>query len=93
MLIYANVFTSKAETHKGGNRFQTSPGQQVKIPRQFTKVVNGPGGDNLRNISTLTGAEVTGNAAHGLYVTGAEKKVQHAEFLLKNRVVSFTTTK
>ena len=71
------------------NRRDASPGQPVKIPSQFKKVVSGPGGDNLRSVSTVTGAEVTPGAGHRLYVTGANKKVQHAEYLLRSRVVSY----
>ena len=74
------------------NRRHASPSQLVKIPSQFSKVVNGPGGDNLRSVSTITGAEVTHGASHTLHVTGAKKKIEHAEFLLRNKVVSRTHT-
>jgi len=67
-----------------------SPGQLVKIPDQFKKYVRGPGGDNLRNVSTLTGAEVSQRQDHQLYVRGEKKKVQHAEYLLRTKVVSVT---
>ena len=71
------------------DRRHASPGQLVNIPRQFQKVVNGPGGDNLRNVSTVSGAEVTAvDAGRQLYVTGDNKKVQHAEYLLRSKVVS-----
>ena len=71
----------------------TSPDHQlVKIPKQFKKLVSGPGGDNLRNVSTVTGAEVSELVGHQLYVTGEKKSVQHAEFLLRNKVVSFHIT-
>ena len=80
------LFKSKAEAPWKNGR-HASPGQLVKIPSQFNKVVNGPGGDNLRSVSTLTGAEVTRGASHTLHVTGAKKKVEHAEFLLRNKVV------
>ena len=66
-----------------------SPGQLVKIPNQFKKYIRGPGGDNLSNVSTLTGAEVSPLGDHGLYVTGEKKKVKHAEYLLRTKVVSF----
>ncbi|KAJ7347162.1 hypothetical protein OS493_040013, partial [Desmophyllum pertusum] len=64
----------------------TSPGQLVKIPSQFKKLVSGPRGDNLRSVSTLTGAEVSQLGGQQLYVTGPKKRVKHAEFLLKNKV-------
>ena len=67
-----------------------SPGQLVKIPDQFKKYVRGPGGDNLRNVSTLTGAKVSQLGGQELYVRGEKKKVQHAEYLLRKRVVSST---
>ena len=66
-----------------------SPGQLVKIPDQFKKHVRGPGGDNLRNVSTLTGAEVR-QREDQLYVRGEKKEVQHAEYLLRTKVVSVT---
>ncbi|KAJ7392660.1 hypothetical protein OS493_010311 [Desmophyllum pertusum] len=66
----------------------TSPGQLVKIPSQFKKLVSGPRGDNLRSVSTLTGAEVSQLGGQQLYVTGTKKRVQHAEFLLRNKVAS-----
>ena len=67
-----------------------SPGQLVKIPDQFKKHVRGPGGDNLRNVSTLTGAKVRQLGDQELYVRGEKKNVQHAEYLLRTRVVSST---
>lgn len=67
-----------------------APGQLVKIPNQFKSYVSGPGGDNLRNVSTLTGTEVSRLGDHQLYVTGEKKRVQHAEYLLRSKVVSFT---
>ncbi|XP_020632587.1 uncharacterized protein LOC110069400 [Orbicella faveolata] len=66
-------------------RLHASPGQLVNIPNQFKKYVRGPGGDNLRNVSTLTGAEVSQLENYELYVTGEKKKVQHAEYLLRTR--------
>lgn len=73
---------------KTGRR-HASPGQVVNIPSQFQRVVNGPGGDNLRSVSTVSGAAVTAvDAGRKLYVTGDNKKVQHAEYLLRSKVVS-----
>lgn len=77
----AEVSTEETRNHR-------SPGQVVQIPKQFKRAVNGPGGDNLRYVSTLTGAGVTENAARGLYVTGGRKKVKHAEYLLRTKVAS-----
>ena len=66
----------------------SSPGQLVKIPDQFKKYIRGPGGDNLRNVSTLTGAEVSQLGDQELYLRGEKKKVEHAEYLLRTKVVS-----
>ena len=73
---------------KTGRR-HASPGQLVNIPSQFQRVVNGPGEDNLRNVSSVSGAAVTAvDAGRKLYVTGDNKKVQHAKYLLRSKVVS-----
>jgi len=77
-----------AEAHPQETRRHSSPGQLVEIPSQFKKLVNGPGGDNLRSVSTITGAEVTRGVAHRFYVSGDKKKAQHAEFLLRRKVAS-----
>jgi len=69
---------------------RASPGQLVKIPDQFKKHVRGRGGDNLRNVSTLTGAEVSQREDNQLYVRGDKKEVEHAEYLLRTKVVSGT---
>lgn len=69
------------------NRRKRFPGQLVEIPGEFERQVTGKGGDNLRNISTLTGAQVfpRGNKLYEL--RGTEKGIKHAELLLKRRVV------
>ena len=68
---------------------QTSPGRQVVIPNRFKKLVSGPGGDHLRSVSTMTRAEVSSiGTNHRLYVTGTSENTQHAEFVLRSRVVS-----
>ena len=61
--------------------------QLVEIPSEYERHVTGKGGDNLQNISTLTGAEVfhRGNKLYEL--RGSEKEVKQAELLLKRRVV------
>ena len=66
---------------------QTSPGQVVKIPNQFKNLVSGPGGDHLRSVSTVTGAEVSPLVGQQVHLTGEKKSVQHAEFLLRSKVV------
>jgi len=63
------------------------PGHVVEIPREFERHVTGKGGENLRNISTLTGAQVVPRR-NKLELRGSAKGVKHAELLLKRRVVS-----
>lgn len=63
------------------------PGKLVEIPREFERHVAGKGGDNLRNISTLTGAQVLLRGKNLYELRGSEKEVKQAELLLKRRVV------
>ena len=69
------------------NRRKGYPGQLVEIPSEFEKQVTGKGGDNLLNISTVTGAKVVPRGNKLYELKGTEKEVQHAELLLKRRVV------
>ena len=59
----------------------------MKIPSGFEKHVKGEGGDNLRNICTVTGAQVFSQGNKLFELKGTEKEVQHAELLMKRRVV------
>ena len=59
----------------------------MKIPSGFEKHVKGKGGDNLRNIYTVTGAQVFPRGNKLFELKGTEKEVQHAELLMKRRVV------
>jgi len=68
-----------------GKRF---PGQLVEIPSEFKRHVTGKGGDNLRNISTLTGAQVFPRGNKRYELRGSEIGVKHAELLLKRKVAS-----
>ena len=63
------------------------PGQLVEIPNEFKRHVAGKGGDNLQNISTLTGAQVLPRGKKQYELRGSEKEVKQAELLLKRRVV------
>ena len=49
--------------------------------------MKGKGGDNLRNICTVTGAQVLPRGNKLFELKGTEKEVQHAELLMKRRVV------
>ena len=62
------------------------PGEVVEIPNEFKRHVAGKGGDNLQNISTLTGAQVLPRG-NKLKLRGSETGVKQAELLLKLRVV------
>ena len=62
------------------------PGQLVEIPSGFEGLVAGKGGDNLRNIRTLTGVQVLPRG-NRLELRGSEEEVERAELLLKLRVV------
>ena len=59
----------------------------MKIPSAFEKHVKGKGGDNLRNICTVTGAQVFPRGNKLFELKGTEKEVKHAELLMKGRVV------
>ena len=85
-VITLGVIFSKAEGQIR-NRRKRFPGQLVEIPSEFEKQVTGKGGDNLRNISTLTGAKVFSRGNKQYELKGTAKGVKHAELLLKRRVV------
>lgn len=82
-LIYQRM--EEAQTKRGRKGY---PRQLVKIPSGFEKHVKGKGGDNLRNICTVTGAQVLPRGNKLFELKGTEKEVQHAELLMKRRVAS-----
>ena len=84
-VMFAPIF-SKAEGEMR-TRKKRYPGQLVEIPSEFKRNVAGKGGDNLRNISTLTGAQVLRRGNNLYELRGSEKEVKNAELLLKRKVV------
>ena len=84
-VMFAPIF-SKAEGEMR-TRKKRYPGQLVEIPSEFKRKVAGKGGDNLRNISTLTGAQVLPRGKKHYELRGSEKGVKQAELLLKRKVV------
>ena len=84
-VLSAPIF-SKAEGEMR-TRKKRYPGQLVEIPSEFKRHVAGKGGDNLRNISSLTGAQVLPRGKKRYELRGSEKGVKQAELLLKRKVV------
>ena len=64
------------------------PGELVEIPSKYKGLVIGKGGDNLRDISTQTGAKVTSKEGEVYIVSGTEKQRQQAKVHIKTIVVS-----
>ena len=85
ILFYFN-FPSKEEAQTKSRR-KVYPRQFVKIPSEFENLVKGKGGDNLHNICTVTGAKVLSRGNNSFELKGKKKNVQHAELLMKRRVV------
>ena len=84
-VLFAPIF-SKAEGEMKTSK-KRYPGKFVEIPSEFERHVAGKGGDNLRTISTLTGAQVLPRGNNLYELRGSEKEVKKAELLLKRKVV------
>ena len=84
-VLFAPIF-SKAEGEMKTSK-KRCPGKFVEIPSEFERHVAGKGGDNLRTISTLTGAQVLPRGNNLYELRGSEKEVKNAELLLKRKVV------
>ena len=66
----------------------TPPGELVEVPDKYKGLVMGKGGDNLREISTLTGARVIRKAGE-VYVTGGTREQrEQAKVHIKIKIVS-----
>ena len=64
------------------------PGELVEIPDKYKGLVMGKGGDNLREISTLTGAKVIRKGGE-VYVTGGTwEQREQAKVHIKIKIVS-----
>lgn len=65
-----------------------SLGEHVEIPQEFKGLVIGKGGDNLRDISTQTGAKVVRKDGE-VYITGGnEQQRQQAKLYINTIIVS-----
>ena len=68
------------------------PGELVEIPDKYKGLVMGKGGDNLREISTLTGAKVIRKGGE-VYVTGGtQEQREQAKVHIKVKIVSRSIT-
>ncbi|PFX14682.1 hypothetical protein AWC38_SpisGene21145 [Stylophora pistillata] len=82
-------FKDKLHPKETLSRNQSYPGRSIVIPNKFKKLVNGPGGDRLRHVSTMTGAEVSSiGPDRRLYVRGPTRYTKHAEYLIKSKMAA-----
>lgn len=64
------------------------PCELVEVPSEYKGLVIGKGGDNLRNISTQTGAKVIRKQGDVYIVGGTEEQRQQAKVHIKIIIVS-----
>ena len=64
------------------------PRELVEVPSEYKGLVIGKGGDNLRNISTQTGAKVIRKQGDVYIVGGTEEQRQQAKVHIKIIIVS-----
>ena len=64
------------------------PGELVDVPSKYKGLVMGKGGDNLRKISTQTGAKVTRKDGEVYIVSGTEDQRQQAKMNINMMIVS-----
>ena len=64
------------------------PGELVDVPSKYKGLVMGTGGDNLRKISTQTGAKVTRKDGEVYIVSGTEDQRQQAKMNINMMIVS-----
>lgn len=73
------------------NRINTAPpGELVEIPEKYKGLVMGTGGDNLRNISTETGAKVIRKGGEVYIISGNTQQRQQAKLYIGNVIVSIS---
>ena len=63
-------------------------GELIEIADEYKGLVMGKGGDNLRNISTQTGAKVVRKQGEVYIASGTEQQRQQAKVLIKIIIVS-----
>ena len=89
-IVHSCELSISKETLSGN---QSVPGRPIVIPKKFEKLVKGPDGDHLQHVSTMTGAAVSSiGPDHRLYVSGSKRNTNHAEYVIKSRMVSLTLT-
>ena len=89
-IVHSCELSIPKETLSGN---QSVPGRPILIPKKFEKLVKGPDGDHLQHVSTMTGAAVSSiGPDHRLYVSGSKRNTNHAEYVIKSRMVSLTLT-
>ena len=89
-IVHSCELSIPKETLSGN---QSVPGRAIVIPKKFEKLVKGPDGDHLQHVSTMTGAAVSSiGPDHRLYVSGSKRNTNHAEYVIKSRMVSLTLT-
>ena len=64
------------------------PGELVDVPSKYKGLVMGTGGDNLRKISTQTGAKVTRKDGEVYIVSETEDQRQQAKMNINMMIVS-----
>ena len=80
-------FSLQQEIHRRKQE-GSAPGELVEIPTKYKGLVMGKGGDNLRNISTQTGAKVIRKEGEVFIVSGTEEQRQQARVNIKIIIVS-----
>lgn len=64
------------------------PGDLVEVPDKYKGLVIGKSGDNLKLMSTLTGAKVICKEGKLYIVSGTDEEKQRAKIYIKRTVVS-----
>ena len=64
------------------------PGELVEVPDEYKGLVIGKGGDNLRYISTLTGARVIRKDGEVYVTSGTREQREQAKAHIKSQIVS-----
>ena len=64
------------------------PGELVEVPDKHKGLVIGKGGDNLSDISTVTGAKVIRKGGEIYIVSGTKEKRQRAKVHIRIIIVS-----
>ena len=82
-------FSLQQEIQSKRNR-APSLGELVEIPQKYKGLVMGTGGDNLRDISTQTGAKVIRKDGEVYIASGTEQQRQQAKLYIGTIIVSLS---